>query len=264
MTIRETALLLRRQSLCHDDQEGNVVVDKLGDRVKKIVECVPNFSEGRRRRLSTGIANALASVPGVALLDAEMTPPTIDCVITIAGEPGAVAAGVVAGVAEAVRLIDLRHHQGEHPRMACGRCDPFTSPFSVFRWQECVELSVQVAKEIAARCGIPSTSTNSRARRSPQRLGQRPQKGSSKGSAIRYPAILPQAGLRSQRRFIPPLEATAVGARFPLVAYNVYLQSNDLKIAQAVARAVRFFHWWPSSRKGARVRNKERSQVQVS
>ena len=92
--------------------------------MKKIVECVPNFSEGRRSEVVAALASAL-TVPGVALLDSEMDAAHNRCVVTVAGEPAAVKDGVLAAVGRAVELIDLRQHAGEHPRMGATDVVPF-------------------------------------------------------------------------------------------------------------------------------------------
>ncbi len=231
--------------------------------MKKIVECVPNFSEGRRKEVVDSIVAALTKVPGVALLDSEMDSAHNRCVITIAGDPEGVAAGVVAGVGEAVRLIDLRQHQGEHPRMGAADVIPFI-PISGISMEECVDLSVQVAKEIAGRYGVPVYLYEQSARIEARRDLAVLRKGAFEGirdSICTDPARKPDFGPCEVH---PSAGATAVGARFPLVAYNVYLQTTNLKIAQAVARAVRFSSGGLPHVKALGFEIKERAQVQVS
>ena len=122
--------------------------------MKKIVECVPNFSEGRRKEVVDALCAVLTSEPGVALLDSEMDAAHNRCVISIAGEPEAVARGVVRAVGKAVELIDLRAHKGEHPRMGATDVVPFI-PISGMTMEECVELSARVAQRIAEVYSIP-------------------------------------------------------------------------------------------------------------
>ncbi len=231
--------------------------------MKKIVECVPNFSEGRRKDVVDAVAAALTSVPGVALLDSEMDAAHNRCVISIAGDPDAVAAAVLAGVGKAVELIDLRQHQGEHPRMGAADVIPFI-PIAGVSMEECVRLSAGVAEEIAARFGIPVYLYEQSARSEARRDLAYIRKGEFEG-------IRDEIGTKPDRKpDFGPLEihpsagATAVGARFPLIAYNVYLHSSDLKVAQAIAKTVRFSGGGLRYVKALGFEIKERSQVQVS
>ena len=207
--------------------------------MRKIVECVPNFSEGRRREIVDALADALTGVPGVALLDSEMDAAHNRSVITIAGEPEAVAAAVLAGVAKAVELIDLRQHRGEHPRMGAADVIPFI-PIAGIPMEECVRISEKVAEEIAGRFKIPVYLYEQSARIEARRDLAYVRKGEFEGirDEIRTnPDRKPDFGPLEVH---PSAGATAIGARFPLVAYNVYLHSSDLKVAQAIAKAVRF------------------------
>ena len=231
--------------------------------MSRIVECVPNFSEGRRRDAVEAIATALTGVRGVALLDLEMDAAHNRSVITIAGEPGAVAEGVLAGVGEAVRRIDLRSHRGEHPRMGAADVIPFV-PVSGVTMEECVELSVRVAAEIARQYSVPVYLYEQSARTEARRDLAAVRKGGFEG--IREliatdPERRPDFGPLAVH---PSAGATAVGARFPLIAYNVYLHTQDLTVAQAVARAVRHSSGGLRYVKALGFEIKERSQVQVS
>ncbi len=231
--------------------------------MKRIVECVPNFSEGRRKEVVDALAAALSGVPGVALLDSEMDAAHNRCVISIAGEPEAVAAAVLAGVGKAVERIDLRQHQGEHPRMGAADVIPFI-PIAGVTMDECVQLSARVASEIAERFKVPVYLYEQSARIEARRDLAYIRKGEFEG-------IRAEIGTRAERRpdFGPPevhpsAGVTAVGARFPLVAYNVYLHSSDLKVAQAIAKAVRFSGGGLRYVKALGFEIKERNQVQVS
>jgi glutamate formiminotransferase / formiminotetrahydrofolate cyclodeaminase len=231
--------------------------------VNRIVECVPNFSEGRRKEVVDAIAAALTGAPGAALLDSEMDAAHNRCVITVAGDPEAIAAGVLAGVARAVELIDLRVHKGEHPRMGAVDVVPFI-PIAGITMEECIRLSVRVAEEIAQRHQLPVYLYEQSARFEARRDLACVRKGEFEGirDAIRQdPARKPDFGPCEVH---PSAGATAVGARFPLVAYNVYLNTANLKVAQAAAKAVRFSSGGLRYVKALGFEIKERNQVQVS
>jgi glutamate formiminotransferase / formiminotetrahydrofolate cyclodeaminase len=230
--------------------------------VKKIVECIPNFSEGRRSEVVEALAGALA-VPGVALLDSEMDAAHNRCVITVAGEPAAVNAGVLAAVRVATEMIDLRQHTGEHPRMGATDVIPFV-PIAGVTIDDCIALSVEVASQIAQLHGIP-VYLYERSARVPERQDLAyVRKGQFEGirDEIRTnPARKPDFGPCEVH---PSAGAVAVGARFPLIAYNVYLNTRDVEVAQAIAKAVRFSSGGLRYVKAMGFEIKERGQVQVS
>jgi len=231
--------------------------------VKRIVECVPNFSEGRRREVVDALSAALASVPGVALLDSEMDAAHNRCVISIAGDPDAVAAAVLSGVAKAVDLIDLRQHQGEHPRMGAADVIHFV-PIAGVTMDECVQLSIRVASEIAARFQIPVYLYEQSARVEARRDLAYIRRGEFEGireAIAANPERKPDFGPLAVH---PSAGAVAVGARFPLVAYNVYLHTSDVKIAQEIAKTVRYSGGGLRYVKALGFEIKERGQVQVS
>ena len=231
--------------------------------MRQIVECIPNFSEGRRADVVDALAGALVAPGGVALLDREMDAAHNRCVITVAGIPESVADGVLRAVGKAAELIDLRHHQGEHPRIGATDVVPFV-PIAGMTIEECVALSERVAAEISNRFGIPVYLYEQSARVAARQdlayirkgefeilreeISTNPDRRPDFGAA----AIHPSAG------------ATVVGARFPLIAYNVYLQTSDLKVAQAAARAVRNSSGGLKYVKALGFEIKERNQVQVS
>jgi len=231
--------------------------------VKKIVECVPNFSDGRRKEVVDALISALTSLPGVALLDSEMDAAHNRCVITIAGEPQAVAEGVMRGVGKAAELIDLRKHEGEHPRMGAADVIPFI-PIAGVSMQECVELSIQVAERIAGAYQIPVYLYEQSARIPARQDLAYIRKGEFEGmrEEIRgNPERKPDFGPSEVH---PSAGATAIGARFPLIAYNIYLNTPDLKIARAIARAVRHSSGGLRYVKALGFEIKARNQVQVS
>ncbi len=231
--------------------------------MNKIVECVPNFSEGRRKEVVDLLAAALTSAPGVALLDSEMDAAHNRSVISIAGDPKGVAAGVLAAVGRAAELIDLNSHRGEHPRMGATDVIPFI-PISGMTVEECVALSIQVAESIAQRYGIPVYLYEQSARIPARQDLAYVRKGEFEGirEEIRTnPERKPDFGPSEVH---PTAGATAVGTRFPLIAYNVYLRTPELKIAQAIARAIRFSGGGLRYVKALGFEIKDRGQVQVS
>jgi glutamate formiminotransferase/formiminotetrahydrofolate cyclodeaminase len=231
--------------------------------VKRIVECVPNFSEGQRREVVDALAAVLTSVPGVALLDSEMDAAHNRSVISIAGEPEAVAAAVFAGVAKAAELIDLRRHKGEHPRMGAADVIPFI-PIAGVTMEECVRLSEKVAEQIAGRLRIPVYLYEQSARIEARRDLAYVRRGEFEGIREEIAANPDRKPDFGPLEVHPSAGATAVGARFPLVAYNVYLRSSDLKVAQAIAKAVRFSGGGLRYVKALGFEIKDRNQVQVS
>ncbi|HYK87933.1 MAG TPA: glutamate formimidoyltransferase, partial [Acidobacteriota bacterium] len=231
--------------------------------MNKIVECVPNFSEGRRKEVVDQLAAALTSHAGVALLDSEMDAAHNRCVISVAGEPEAVAAGVIEAAGKAVELIDLNKHQGEHPRMGAIDVVPFV-PIAGITMDQCVELSIQVARKIADKYEIPVYLYEQSAKIPARQDLAYIRRGEFEGirdEIVTNPARKPDFG---PDKVHPTAGATAIGARFPLIAYNVYLRTTDPKIAQAIARAVRFSGGGLRYVKALGFEIKERGQVQVS
>lgn len=231
--------------------------------MKKILECVPNFSEGRRKEVVDALAAALTEPAGVALLDSEMDAAHNRCVITVAGDPQGVARGVLSAVGRAAELIDLRQHRGEHPRMGATDVIPFI-PIAGITTEEAIELSVRVAEEIARRYGIPTYLYELSARVPARQDLAYIRKGEFEGirEEIRTnPERKPDFGPAEVH---PSAGVTAVGVRPPLIAYNCYLNTPDLKIAQAIARAVRFSTGGLRYVKALGFEIKQRNQVQVS
>jgi glutamate formiminotransferase/formiminotetrahydrofolate cyclodeaminase len=224
---------------------------------------VPNFSEGRRKDVVDQLVAASTSVPGAALLDSEMDAAHNRCVITIAGDPEAVAAGVIEAIGRALELIDLNQHSGEHPRMGAADVVPFI-PISGMTMEECVELSCRVAEKVAERYRIPVYLYEQSARVPARQDLAYIRRGEFEGirEEIRTnPDRKPDFGPSEVH---PTAGATAIGARFPLIAYNVYLRTPELKIAQDIARAVRFSGGGLRYVKALGFEIKERGQVQVS
>lgn len=204
----------------------------------KLIECVPNFSEGRRDDVTHAIADAIKSVNGVTLLDVESNADHNRCVISFVGEPGPVKDGAMAGAARAVQLIDLNKHKGEHPRMGAVDVVPFV-PLSGATMEDCVKLARDFGKEFADRFQVPVFLYEEAAMVSERRNLADVRVGEFEGLRDRIgrdPSRKPDFG---PDRIHPTAGATAVGAREVLIAYNINLGTNDLSIAKKIAHEVR-------------------------
>lgn len=207
--------------------------------MRKIVECVPNFSEGRRPEVIEKIVNVIKSVNGVSMLDQEMDKDHNRAVISFVGEPEAVLEAAFKAVKLAAELIDLTKHQGEHPRMGATDVVPFV-PISGVTQEECIELAKRLAKKIADELSIPTYLYELAATRPDRTDLAVIRKGEFEGllTAIKTdPDRAPDFG---RPELHPTAGATVVGVRAPLVAFNVNLATNDVKVAERVARAIRF------------------------
>jgi len=202
------------------------------------VECVPNFSEGRDKAKVDAIVNAM-KVDGVYLLDRESDSDHNRSVITLVGEREAIQEAAIRGVGKAAELIDLNVHQGAHPRMGAADVVPFI-PIDGVTIEECVAMARHVGEEIGKRFQIPVYLYEAAATR-PERQGleniRRGQFEGIRAEIATNPARKPDFG---EARVHPTAGATVVGARKPLIAYNVFLNTPDVEIAKKIAKAVRF------------------------
>src|SRR3954452_21158797 len=203
-----------------------------------LVECVPNFSEGRDPAKVDAIVDAM-KVPGVYLLDREMDSDHNRCVITLVGERDAIQEAAIRGVGKAAELIDLTRHQGAHPRMGAADVVPFI-PIQGVTLEDCVAMARHVGAEIAGRFQIPVYLYEAAAS-SPERQNleniRRGQFEAIRNEIASNPARRPDFG---EPRVHPTAGATVVGARKFLIAYNVFLNTADVEIAKKIAKAVRF------------------------
>jgi len=203
----------------------------------RIVECVPNFSEGRRREVVEELIQAIAGVPGATLLDSEMDADHNRSVLTFAGEPEAVVEAALRSVRRASELIDLNHHSGQHPRMGAADVVPLV-PVLGTTLEECAELARTLGARIGGELGIPVFLYEAAATR-PERVSLADvRRGEFEGLRERIgkdPAALPDYG---PERIHPTAGATAVGARRFLVAFNANLNTGDVRVAKAIAAAV--------------------------
>lgn len=231
--------------------------------MEKIVECVPNFSEGRDAEKVELIISAITSVPGVAVLDAEMDADHHRSVITMAGEPAAVVEAAVRAAATAVELIDLTRHKGEHPRLGALDVLPFV-PLKGVSMAECVELARLAGRRIANELRVP-VYFYEQAALSPERVDlaniRRGEFERLREEIGTDPARQPDLG---EARVHPTAGAMAVGARLPLIAYNINLATDDLAVARSIARAIRGRDGGLRYLKALAIDLRNRRQVQVS
>jgi glutamate formiminotransferase len=203
-----------------------------------LVECVPNFSEGRDAAKVDAIIAAM-KVPGVYLLDREMDADHNRCVITLVGDREAILEGAIRGVGKAAELIDLNTHQGAHPRMGAADVVPFI-PIDGVTLADCVAMAKQAGAEIYKRYGVPVYLYEAAATR-PERQGleniRRGQFEGIRADIATNPTRLPDFG---EAALHATAGATVVGARKALIAYNVFLNTPDVEIAKKIAKAVRF------------------------
>jgi glutamate formiminotransferase len=203
-----------------------------------LVECVPNFSEGRDPAKVDAIIEAM-KIPGVYLLDREMDSDHNRCVITLVGEREAIQEAAIRGVGKAAELIDLTKHQGAHPRMGAADVVPFI-PIDGVTIEDCVAMARHVGAEIAKRFQIPVYLYEAAATTPERQNLENIRRGQFEGiraDIATNPARKPDFG---EPRVHPTAGATVVGARKFLVAYNVFLNTPDVDIAKKIAKAVRF------------------------
>lgn len=206
--------------------------------MQQIIECVPNFSEGRRKEIIEQIVVAMTSVAGVTLLDQEMDANHHRSVITFVGDAQAVEEAAFRGCAKAAELIDLDVHRGEHPRMGATDVIPFI-PISGATQQDCVNIARRLGERVGRELGIPVYLYEDAATKEANRNLADVRRGEYEGLKAEIetnPARAPDFGPRK----LGKAGAVAIGARFPLIAYNINLGTRDLSIAKAIAKAVRF------------------------
>src|SRR5450631_2607779 len=203
-----------------------------------LVECVPNFSEGRDKVKVDAIIDAM-KIPGVYLLDQEMDSDHNRCVITLVGEREAIQEAAILGVGKAAELIDLTKHQGAHPRMGAADVIPCI-PIDGVTIEDCVAMARHVGAEISKRYQIPVYLYEAAAATPERQNLENIRRGQFEGiraDIATNPARKPDFGAPQVH---PTAGATVVGARKALVAYNVFLNTPDVDIAKKIAKAVRF------------------------
>ncbi len=228
----------------------------------QIVQCVPNFSEGRNLEVVRAIVAAVESTEGVRLLDYSYDYDHNRSVVTFAGGPREVGEAAFRAAARAAELIDMSRHSGGHPRMGATDVIPFI-PVSGVTMADCVQLARSVGERIGRELGIPVYLYEEAATRPERRNLADVRRGEYEAlpKKLEDGQHAPDFG---PARFNAGAGATAVGARRPLVAYNVNLHTGDLNVAKKIANAVRERSGGLANVKAMGLLLEERKQVQVS
>jgi glutamate formiminotransferase len=227
----------------------------------KVLMCKANISEGRRKEVLEGVAEAVRAVAGVTLADWSGDPDHNRAVYTLLGSPEAVLEGAKALTESALENIDMSTHQGEHPRMGAVDVVPFI-PLREMETDEAVEVAREYGAWLGAR-GVPVFYYEYAATRPERESLPKIRKGQYEAlpEKLKDPEWTPDEG---PAEFNPRSGATVTGARFPLVAFNVNLKTDDLEIAQTIARAVRHINGGYRFVRGMGFALEDRGMVQVS
>jgi glutamate formiminotransferase len=230
--------------------------------MKKILECVPNFSEGRDLKKIEKIVEPFRGKEGVKLLDYQNDKDHNRSVVTVVGEPEPLKSAVVESMGIAVEIIDMRTHEGQHPRMGAADVVPFI-PIKNVSVQEAVDISKTTAKLTAEAYSLPIFLYEQSATRPERQNLATIRKGQFEGMAekLKQPEWAPDFG---PARVHPTAGVTAMGARMPLVAFNVNVDTDRLEIADQIAKKVRHISGGLRYCKGIGIELKDRGIVQVS
>ncbi len=231
--------------------------------MRSIVECIPNFSEGRRTEVVDQIVSAIKSTPGAVLLDRESDPNHNRSVVTFVAPPDRVVESAVAAAKRAAELIDLNKHTGEHPRMGSTDVIPFV-PVAGVTMDDCVALARACGERLWSDLGIPVYLYEKAATRPERENLATVRKGQFEGIRDQITSSEARRPDFGEARVHPTAGITAVGARPPLIAYNVNLQTSDAEIANKIARAVRHQSGGLRYVKALGFELKDRGIVQVS
>ncbi len=227
------------------------------------LECVPNFSEGRDAAKVGRIAGAARNVPGVVVLDVESNADHNRSVITLVGNGTALIEAAMAMMRVATELIDLNHHQGEHPRIGATDVVPFV-PLEGSTIADAIECANRLGEQVARELGIPVYLYGAAARRPERSELPNVRAGEFEGlreSILRDPARAPDFG---EAHVHPTAGAVAIGARAVLIAYNAYLTTPDVQVAKRIARTVRARDGGLAEVRALGFEIKERNRAQVS
>ena len=205
----------------------------------KIIECIPNFSVSKETDpvVFDKLVSVANSIPGCTLLNVQTDGSHNRCVFTMVGSPAGIEEAAFQLTKTATELIDMTKHQGQHPRMGATDVIPFVPTMDV-TLAECIELSKRVAQRIWEELGVPSFLYEDSATRPERRNLAKCRKGQFEGmpEKLLLPEWAPDYG---ERRIHPTAGITAIGARMPLIAFNVNLDTSDLEIAKRIAKAIR-------------------------
>ncbi|KAB3536331.1 glutamate formimidoyltransferase [Alkaliphilus pronyensis] len=230
--------------------------------MKKIVQCVPNFSEGRDLEKIEKIVNPFRGKKGVKLLDYSRDEDHNRVVVTVVGEPEALKAAMLEAMEVAIEVIDMRSHEGQHPRMGAIDVVPFI-PVKNVSMTEAIELAKEVAQVAADKYKLPIF-LYEKAASAPERENlAKVRKGEYEGmkDKLQQPEWKPDFGPATPHE---TAGVTAIGARMPLVAFNVNLDTNNLEVANKISKNVRFLSGGLRYCKAIGIELKERGIVQVS
>jgi len=230
--------------------------------VKRIVECVPNFSEGRDLEKVEKIVQAFRAKENAKLLDYSTDKDHNRCVVTVVGEPEALKEAMIEAIGNAVSLIDMTKHEGQHPRMGAVDVVPFI-PIRNVTIEEADKLAKEVAKEASEKYGLPFFLYEKSASASHRENLATIRKGQFEGMAEKMTDDMwkPDFGPSTIH---PTAGVTAIGARMPLVAFNINLGTSDLSVADKIAKQVRHLGGGFRFVKAMGVELEERKIVQVS
>ena len=203
----------------------------------KLVECVPNFSEGRDMEKIRAITREIEAVPGVKLLDADAGASTNRTVVTFIGPPEGVLEAAFRAIAKAAEVLDMRSHKGAHPRMGATDVCPFV-PVSGVTMEDCVRLAGELGRRVAAELAIPVYLYEAAARKPDRRNLATVRAGEYEGlpAKLKDPRWAPDFG---EAVFNPRTGATIIGAREFLIAYNINLNTRDRRLANEIALSLR-------------------------
>ena len=227
-----------------------------------VIECVPNISEGRRAEVIEQIATSLRAVPGLSVLDVQSDASHNRSVFTLAGDAEAMKAGIPTLIEGALAAIDLRTHRGEHPRLGAVDVVPFI-PIEGVTMEGCVQLAKAVAADVAARFSLPvylyEEASSNPARKNLEDI----RRGEFEGLAAKMtqPGWAPDYGPAAPHH---TAGATVIGARMPLIAYNINLATNRLDVAKKIAAAIRMSSGGLRYVKAMGIPLEDRGIVQVS
>ena len=227
-----------------------------------LIECVPNVSEGRRKDVIDHLAESLRAVPGMRVLDVQSDATHNRSVFTLAGDAAAMSAGIPKLFEGAIAAIDLRTHKGEHPRMGAVDVTPFI-PIDGVTMAECVALAKSIGQDVASRFSLPvylyEEASGNAARKNLEDI----RRGEFEGLAAKMakPEWAPDFGPAAPH---PSAGAAVIGARMPLIAYNINLNTNRLDVAKKIASAIRMSSGGLRYVKAMGIPLEDRNIVQVS
>jgi glutamate formiminotransferase len=229
---------------------------------RRLVECVPNYSEGRRKDVIDAIVAPFRGKPGVHLLDFRADPDHNRLVVSLVGEPEPLQQSLIESARAAIAVIDLRVHQGAHPRMGAVDVIPFV-PVRGISMDECVEMARAFAERYVQATGVPVYLYEAAARRAERRNLENVRRG-------QFEALVKESEIPERQpdiggpRIHPSAGATAIGARPFLIAFNIALSSSDIGLARSIARSIRASGGGLPGVKAVGISLVERGIVQVS